>query len=383
MLAYLLILIACSAEPTGILSAGIYEAIDRGSPSPCGVSVGANQRLSQGTPHASAAPPNVVYSASGGTITPAGLYTAPPTAGNFTITARLAVAGKGSLSSNTSVSVSPGPTVVSGGASTEAHPNEPAGFTRIAENGFAGPTLAGSALAGQWSGPWYGGPDFTPLVVDETNPLKSANIAKVLWPSGLPAGKSPTAFGGWDRRSSDFGENGRYHKVYVSMRVKIPSPDFQNQKVGTKLWYLAHGNTKQHNADFLLMEGTYRGTSIQAAMKLKMFISPADEAVYPGSKGYGQNVSGAPLLTCGRWHQVEVYLDQGSVDRSNGTVRLWVDGTKVMDYTGSVQFLDSRYGFTEGFYDFQFTPVWGGTGGTRTRKDEMWFNSIYISGTKD
>src|SRR6185369_16811271 len=118
MLAYLLILIACSAEPTGILSAGIYEAIDRGSPSPCGVSVGANQRLSQGTPHASAAPPNVVYSASGGTITPAGLYTAPPTAGNFTITARLAVAGKGSLSSNTSVSVSPGPTVVSGGAST-------------------------------------------------------------------------------------------------------------------------------------------------------------------------------------------------------------------------------------------------------------------------
>jgi hypothetical protein len=320
---------------------------------------------------------NVFYSATGGTISAGGLYKAPSTAGSYSATAKLAAAGGPSVSATAPVTVTGGTTWSSG-----SHPNEPAGFTRVMENSLAASTLVGSTMAGSWGGPWYGTGNFVPLVSDPTNPLGHSYVSKVVWPSGLAAGQSPTEFGGWNQSSSSsFAGNGRYRKLYVSIWVKIPTPDYQNQNTGTKLWYTAHGNMTQQNADFLLMEGTYNGTSIQSAMRLKMYISPADEAVTPGSLGYVQNVNQAALVTCGTWHQIEVYMDQGTIDHADGTLRIWVDRAKVTDYTGSVKFLDSAYNFTQGFYYYQFTPVWGGTGGTRTRTDAMLINSIYISGT--
>jgi hypothetical protein len=259
-----------------------------------------------------------------------------------------------------------------------AHPNLPAGFTPIAQNGFAGDNVPTSSSAGVWTDvAWH--PEYVVSRVTDPNPLGTPYVTKTVWPRGLRAGESPLKFEGWDH-GSDYGRNTRYRKVYVSMVVKIPTRDFENQNTGTKLWYLAHGNGAQQNADFLMLGGTYRGTSIQNAMKIMMYISPADEAVSPGSVAYHQNVDTGARFTCGEWHQIEVYMDQGTVGRSDGTLRVWIDGVKVTDYTRQVKFLDGAHGFTQGFYGFQWTPVWGGVGGTKNRTDALLLNDVFIAG---
>jgi hypothetical protein len=319
----------------------------------------------------------VTYSASGGTISSGGFYNAPTTAGTYTVTAKLTTILGSVLTSQATVTVSgsaPSTTSSSG------YPNQPSGFTRIAENRFSGSTLQEGAVAGEWGGPWYGQSHFLTAISDASSPNGTGRVAATQWPSGLVAGNSPTMFNGWDRRSNGFTENGRYRKLYVSMRVKIPQADYENQNTGTKIWYVSHGNLTQQNADYLYLEGTYNGTSIMDRMKIAVSISPADEAITAGSRPYRQNVDTRALLTVGVWHHVEVYMDQGTVGNSDGTLRVWVDGVRVTDYTRQVKFLDAAYDFTQGFYDFQWTPVWGGTGGTKTRSDRMYMGSLYLSG---
>jgi len=294
----------------------------------------------------------VAFSTTGGSITSSGLYTAPTVGGNYTVTAK--VVG-GTAAANASVSVvGSGPTT---SAPIGSHPNLPAGFTTVAQNGFAGSSVPNSSLGGQWTSvAWH--PEYIVSQVTASNPLGMPYVTKTVWPAGLQSGEAPAKFVGWNH-ASDYTQNTRYRKIYVSMVVKIPSSDYENQNTGTKIWYLAHGNTTQQNADFLMLGGTYNGTSIQNAMRIVMYISPADEAVSPGSKPYEQNVNTNALFTCGEWHQVEVYMDQGTVGNSDGTLRVWVDGVKVTDYTQRVKFLDAAYSFTQGFYALEWAPVWG------------------------
>jgi hypothetical protein len=258
--------------------------------------------------------------------------------------------------------------------------NMPSGMTAFAENGFSASTIKSSAIRGTWDGPWYGSSYYTPLVTDAAAP-GAPYTGRTRWPSGWNAGYAPLSFGGWDRRGG-YSYHGRYKKLYLSLWMKIPSKDFQNQNFGTKLFYLVHGNTYRQNSDFLFLKGSANGTTIMSAMKLGMAISRVDERVEPGSLTYYQNTSGSALFTAGSWHQVELYLDVGSVNSANGTLRMWVDGTKVMDYTSKIKFLDSRYSFTEGFLDFLWTPVWGGSGGTRTRSDAILLDHVFIAGVK-
>ena len=163
--------------------------------------------------------------------------------------------------------------------------------------------------------------------------------------------------------------------------MKIPSKDYENQSFGTKLFYLAHGNTARTNADFLFLKGGAHGTSIQSNIGLGMAISRVDHRVQGGSLTFYQNVSGA-RFTAGAWHQVELYMDVGTVNAANGTLRIWVDGVKVTDYTSKIKFLDSRYSFTQGFYDFLWTPVWGGVGGVKSRSDYILLDHVLMAGAK-
>jgi hypothetical protein len=108
--------------------------------------------------------------------------------------------------------------------------------------------------------------------------------------------------------------------------------------------------------------------------------SQADDRTGQGSAMFRyQNVSSAKVFTAGTWHTVELYANVGTVDQFNGTVRIWVDGVLVTQYT-NLKFLDSRYSYTRGFYEGDWTPVWGGTGGSKTRDDFMLLDHLYLSG---
>ncbi len=93
---------------------------------------------------------NATFSATGGTITSTGLYTAPSTAGSYTVTARLSTAA-GTLSASAPVTVT-APEPVPPPPTAGRHPNEPSGLVAAAQNTFAASTIAGSGLLGSWAG---------------------------------------------------------------------------------------------------------------------------------------------------------------------------------------------------------------------------------------
>jgi hypothetical protein len=272
-------------------------------------------------------------------------------------------------------SVADSPIMTTAIASTSFR-NLPSGLTPFAEISFSGSTVSGSAVRGVWAGPFWGSTYLKLPVSDAT--ASASPTARSTWPSGLTAGNAPVSFAGWNKRGG-YSNHTRYRKLYISLWLKIPSKDYENQTFGTKLFYLAHGNTYRYNHDFLFLSGNGSGTSIQTNISLALGISPADDRIVPGSLTYRQNTSSAKF-TVGAWHQVELYFDVGTTNNKNGTARVWVDGTKVMDYSSSVKFLDSRYSFTQGFYDFMWTPVWGGTGGRKSRSDNILIDHVLIAG---
>jgi hypothetical protein len=194
----------------------------------------------------------------------------------------------------------------------------------------------------------------------------------------MVAGTSPGAWWFWNSFAADAPA---YREIYLSFRAKIPTADFENQAVETKLIYFAHGGdgSGPRNDDILGLRGI--GTNaIVPAMEVVFANSQADDRTGQGSAMFRyQNVSSAKVFTAGTWHTVELYANVGTVDQFNGTVRIWVDGVLVTQYT-NLKFLDSRYSYTRGFYEGDWTPVWGGTGGSKTRDDFMLLDHLYLSG---
>jgi hypothetical protein len=194
----------------------------------------------------------------------------------------------------------------------------------------------------------------------------------------MVAGVSPGAWWYWDA----FNANATvYREVYLSFWAKIPTADFENQAVYTKLIYFAHGGdgTGQKNNDVIALKNGTGSRAMMSSMEIVFSTSTADDRTGDnGSAPRYQNINTTKKFTTGAWHQVEVYAKVGTVDNYDGVKRVWIDGVLVTEYT-NVKFLDSRYNFVRGFYEAQWTPVWGGTGGTKTRDDFMLLDHVYVS----
>ena len=304
----------------------------------------------------------VTFSATGGSVSPSGLYTAGASTGNFRVVATDPSSGR---SDTAQISLQAAIVPPTGGSAL--YPHQPSGMSRVIENGFQG---FDSAIYGDW-----GSPSNTTRVSisqDVAAPVSPNSVLDTRFPTGMESGIAPVTWRAWAPGAPT------YRKLYVSLWIKLPGATFQNQPVGTKLWYVGYGNKDQDNDGFLVLQGTGQVEDM-SAIRLVMNVSETDDRDGP-SYAHTQNVDGRALVTVGQWHHIEVYLAQGTVDQHDGTVRIWVDGTKVSDYT-NMKFLDSRHSFTMGFFDWQWTPVWGGVGGTRTREDHILLDHIYISGS--
>ena len=349
----------------------------------------------------------------GGSIDSKGRFTAGSTPGTFEVSA---TAQDGSAKTSTAVSVAAGTTAGSTSSITlsnpsAAYPNEPTGFSPIVEMDFSKlPGTTGAAAVGQASHLFWGGDTNMTLVNDATAPQSGASVLQTRMPQGLQAGYPPGHFAFWNSLTAPQD----YRRIYVSFWIRIPGSDYENQAVYTKLFYFAHGNDYQKNEDVIALEG--KGTNgLMSAMALNFSHSQADDRSLDvnGTTSLGsgvtrtENVNTATKLTVGTWHHVELFADVGTVQpfqrqpsgswiwnatggNYDGTVRMWLDGTKVMEYSpangNGLKFLDSDYSFTRGFFASEWTPVWGGVGGCgsttcyRTRTDYIDMDHLYISG---
>jgi len=261
------------------------------------------------------------------------------------------------------------------------NPHEPTGFTPIFEKDFSTLPGVGTDLHGV-SIIDYDPQNFA-VVQDASAPETPPMTLRTTWPDGQVGGNGPGRWSFWDSLPEANGTP--YREVYVSFRAKIPTANFENQAVGTKLFYLSHGGdgTGATNDQFLVLHnGDVQ--KLMSSMELAYYTAEADDRDTTEPNGGSgvpryQNVNTTKRFTCGVWNQVEIYVNVGTPNNHNGIVRVWIDTVLVTEYT-DIKFLDTDYNYTHGVYSGQWTPIWGGVGGTKTRDDFMLLDHFYVSG---
>jgi hypothetical protein len=232
-------------------------------------------------------------------------------------------------------------------------PNEPAGYLKITERAFD------AFYEDGWNLETSSG---AVLRTDETSaPRSPNNVLRVDYPSGMP--------GGISQIDTEKATN-LYKNNYLSFYVKL-SPNFQGHDSGTNkvIFNWIH----EDPAVFLSFEGT-DAAGLEPQVRLQNM--PAGEtrtALDPNVPGQ-ENVK----ISRGEWHHWELVFLANQPGSSNGTVKYWLDGTLIGEYT-DVQFS----GATDGaiWERIEISPIWGGTGDVVA--DNMWIeiDHLYLSGS--
>lgn len=250
----------------------------------------------------------------------------------------------------------------------ETRPHEPPGFVPIAENAFSTrPTWPSSANA--ILGKWYTGASdstFLTLETDADAPRSPGSVIQVKYPAGFAGGAGPAVWGGWD---GGFGGT-QFPRVYFSAWLRLVRPDFESHR-GTKLGYFGYATSKLTDG-YLLMVGNEQ-EPIQSAFKLEFRQQNLFHRTFP------QNVNTSKLMTAGDWHHFEILMELNTLGEADGTVRWWVDGQLIMDYSDVIYIIP---GHTGGLQGYHFGGIWSNVGAVKQRDDFIQFDHVYISGAR-
>lgn len=325
----------------------------------------------------------------GGTISPSGQeaeFTAGSEPGTFQVTAQTqdrSMQAQASVSVTSSGGVKepalvtdtplvPAPTPLPG---LTGALNEPTGYQRFAELKFDSKLLshiACSATATGSSGCWAGWGPNSSMKADASAPAGS-NILQITFPAGLEPGYGETGLWGWSRNSS--GNPIPYKEVYESGWVRIPTQDFEMQLTGVKLlgyWGVGDPTLSKPVQLFMGMDGNGTNTAPMSKWHLSFF----EQNVHTWRRD--QNVSLDKWFVAGQWHKYEIVMKLNDVGRTNGVLKIWLDGTLTHDYN-NIEYRTAAY--PAGFFGRNWHPMWGGRGGTaKTRDDHLWINHVYMSG---
>ena len=281
----------------------------------------------------------VTYTATGGTISASGTYTAGQVAGDYHVIAAQS-GGENALADTAAVTVTAG--------APPSGSNEPAGFTTLVDRSFSGLTELG-----------WGASALLSLATDLSAPRSAPAVGQVTYPAGFGGGSDPamTWLAGVESRG--------YRQLYLSFWVKLSS-NWQGHGSGVnKIGFVwLHGNP----VVYFSAQGSGSGP-LEPQIRLQN--TPA------GARNLTPNLGGA-VHTRGEWHRWEIVLVVNDGDQANGQAHWWIDGVKVGQYT------DVLYG-TSGQSkvwgdEVSWKPIWGGTGETVQQTMYMWMDHFYISG---
>jgi hypothetical protein len=290
----------------------------------------------------------VVWSATGGAISAAGVYTAGPTPGTYQVTASQS---GGSLASSASVTVLPTP---SGGT----WPNEPVGFTVLSDYDFGAPVPAtnqGDPLGGGWRD-WWNTAGRGTRVLDNTAPLSPSFAYQFHYPIGFVSGLEPAMI--------EYVFPTRVQELYWGFWWK-PSNPFQSDGSGVNK--IAFVWTPSGSTDLLYFDLSPNPWRIRGM----------DDLIAGGGPDAGKrnepNVT-TTVITLGQWHRIEIYVKYSTGGNANGIMKWWVDGVLNGNYTNLKMVQDG------GFDHVQFAPTFGGnTGDVKTENDYYWLDHVHMS----
>jgi hypothetical protein len=298
------------------------------------------------------------------------------------------------------------------GPQSPLYPNQPAGYTRIAEtNDSILPFPAGGGgLLGTLSGVLAGtiadagsSPSSLLTVVSGTNlPVAfstQTSAQKFIFEAGTPAGYQEAGNDGagyylWDNMTL-VGANGgpaanEYSAFYQSTWFSVYGNGTTIEVPGAeiiKLFYMGSTfNNLNTSGGFTQM---YWGMQCVSAIatspltcsqfRLNLYNQNGDDQTF------AQNLNTSKHIVVGQVHHLEMVLTTGTDQGANGTVDWWLDGVHIGTASNG-KFLDHAITYagasgTAGFTSFSFQPWWGGAGGpNKTRNDDLYFGHTYISG---
>lgn len=299
----------------------------------------ASAKLSNGSTQSN---PAVTWTATGGTVTSAGRFTAGSSAGSFRVIASSSN-GKADTSAVTvTVVQTPPPPPPSGGTFA----NKPSNYTRVLSEldmSMAVPSGAGNeryvpGLNNVWSVIYDGsGTSNWTRMDDPTAPHSRSSVWQLRFPKGT-----------WSDGHGS-GNLGRalpnVNEVYVSYWIKWDS-QFEFHTISSK-----HLRFEKSNGNFLIQ-----------ARHNNNYFRASDEGI---GTAYEPQDGSQPAL--GVWHQVEVLVRTGSP----GTVKVWIDGQIRTNYT--------NLPVTGPFRAFSIDGHLGGGGMTKTRDSFYWIDHLYIA----
>lgn len=227
--------------------------------------------------------------------------------------------------------------------------NEPAGANVVTDWGW--PTLTGSG--------WHDEGGSTGVASDGTAPLSPSSVLQQTFNTGMPAGISPG--NNW------FAFPQPAKEVYIGFWWKA-NAGFENHPVLTKILFLSDTNG---NPIFFYMAGA--GPSVRIGMQYQNSdIDNSHISGFPGVPGTF-DIGGGQSVTLGSWAKLELYVKRSTTPTSrDGIFRYWVNGVLAREFTN----MNYRP------YDFAsvpIVPIWGGTGGSKTKTDYFSYDHIHIS----
>jgi hypothetical protein len=248
------------------------------------------------------------------TVTASGVVTAVG-AGTATITATVE-----GVSGSAGVTVTAPP--ASGGPSGAA---EPSGMTTIYDSS---PETSDWIKAG------------TAAAMSEPSAPNSSGVVRITYPSGFKAGSAPGAF----YPSRSFGGRTAYYSA--TFRV---SDNFEGNP--TNINKFIHFYICGLNRVFLMGYGN----GLTPALGLQ-------QLAYAYNGGTASRLDpnqGSASFVRGKWHRVELVLVANTPGQRDGSIAMWLDGTRILEYTG-IGFCADGSGKWEGI---NHSPTWGGAEG--------------------
>jgi hypothetical protein len=306
------------------------------------------------------------YSATGGSITSSGLYTAPSAGGTYSITAKVTNVNGTAVSTTATVTVTTASSTGTPGVSGSLLPNMPSGLSRIAEHNLSWLPSGTNGNAGNW---WQSYGRWSTLS-DNNSPFSASGVMELVLNSGTPGGAGIGAFGGWD------GQKGEYRAIYGSFGFRIGGTDYENHPIRTKLVEIGYGATPGTGGaaqGVIGISGEWGARTVASSFKVDL----AQQDIV--ARNLDPNVNTSRLLTVGPWHRIEVAMTINDIGAANGTFKMWIDGQMTHNYSDVVY---RTAAYPAKFWNWKHDIVWGGTGGARTRNDRFLWDHVYIAGVK-
>lgn len=229
---------------------------------------------------------------------------------------------------------------------TGSWPNEPAGFTMIADKSFSSLVGNGWSIVDNALG-------LVTVGIDPNAPLSPPSVMQYLYPIGFVGGNGPGAV---------YYRLPAVHRIYVGVWWKPSNPWQGHVSNSNKIQYLRTDNSGNM---FMAMYGTPGGP-----FELRVFpeFSTSNDQWLTPNRG-----SGAVAL--GQWHRIEwLVIYNTSTTPPNGVVRWWMDGRLIGDY--------SNQSFpSELLKEYKMSAIWGGAEPTLKQEiDYYWYDHVHLSG---